>query len=280
MSASRSSAHRTNERLRERRKRQRKALRIVVGILCALGTAGMLYGLQSEHIRIAHIEVYGTDEPLVPIAQEALIGSYGWIIPRNSTLFYPEDDIRARILSTYGDIATVSFFRNGLTGLTIRVTNRVPIARWCGSVYTPRVSTSTQYPECFYFDDQGRLFATSTTQTVVHETYFFTALPGAPAAGVTIPHAEQLPALFNFAREVGTLGTRAYAVERSADAVVVYLESGTHLIYRAGGEQAAFTALQSAKGSLDIADGSLSYVDLRFEGRLYLKRADSDTVEE
>lgn len=279
MSVKPSSAPRTSERLRERRRRERKALRIALALGLVLLAAAALYGLQSPHVRIHAIEAYGTDEPLVPLALDTLQGSYLGIIPRDSTFFYPEDALRARILATYGDIATVSLFRNGLTGLTIRISHRVPIARWCGTQYVHTLATSTP-PGCYFFDDQGRLFATTSAEQVVHDTLFFAPLPAEPAPGVIIPASNRLPELFNLAREIGTLGTRTHAVGREPDATTLYLESGTRLIYREGGEQAAFTALQSAKNNLDIADGSLEYVDLRFEGRLYLKRADSATVQE
>jgi hypothetical protein len=43
-------------------------------------------------------------------------------------------------------------------------------------------------------------------------------------------------------------------------------------MYVLGSEQEAFTALVSAKDSLSLSDGSVDYVDLRFSGKVYVKR--------
>ena len=47
---------------------------------------------------------------------------------------------------------------------------------------------------------------------------------------------------------------------------------GTRVTYVLGDEQNAFTALTSARDDLNLADGSLEYVDLRFDGKVYLKK--------
>ena len=56
------------------------------------------------------------------------------------------------------------------------------------------------------------------------------------------------------------------------DEVNDYLESGTRVTYVLGNEENAFTALASSKDTLNFSDGSLEYVDLRFDGKVYLKR--------
>ncbi|MDP1759930.1 MAG: hypothetical protein Q8L01_00440, partial [Candidatus Woesebacteria bacterium] len=56
------------------------------------------------------------------------------------------------------------------------------------------------------------------------------------------------------------------------DEVDDMLASGTRVTYVLGNEQNAFTSLVSARENLNLADGSIDYVDLRFDGKAYLKK--------
>jgi len=244
---------------------------IILGVL-------FLYAVQQRGVRISQVDIFGGDAALSAIAKEALQGSYVGIVPRDSIFFYPEEDIRTRIMHADSDIATISVFRKGLTGLTIKVTNRAPIARWCGSVYEPRVGTSTPAVPCYVFDDAGRIYATTTALELVNRFALYTKLePGVDPAGTLLPQAEQLPAAFNFARQLGTLGSPVDAVVIRDQEVDDHLESGTRVTYVLGQEQEAYTALMSGKSNINLADGSLEYLDLRFSGKMYLKRK-SDTL--
>jgi hypothetical protein len=88
----------------------------------------------------------------------------------------------------------------------------------------------------------------------------------------TIAHAEKLSAAFDFARQLASLGSPVSSIVFRDDEVDEYLASGTRITYVLGYEQNAFTALKSARANLNLSDGSLLYVDLRFDGKVYLKR--------
>lgn len=269
----------------ERRRLRRRNLLIASGIALALFLGVLVYASWRPSVRIVHVEVYGFDESLARIAEAELAGSYLGLVPRNSIFFYPERAIRKAIYASHGEIAAVSLFRNGLTGLTIRVTTRVPIARWCpeevlavGSSSTPEALAHTN---CYFFDDQGLLYGTTTDTDPVNSFVVQVPLPQGQATprGQTLPEAERLPSVFNLAREVAQFGSLVRSVSISQPEVGLVLESGTRLRYLLGQEQQAFTALVSAKQSLNLADGSLEYVDLRFEGKVYLKRRGASVAE-
>ena len=78
--------------------------------------------------------------------------------------------------------------------------------------------------------------------------------------------------MFNFARQLDTLGSPVTKVVLRDDEVDDYLASGTRITYVLGHENIAFTALVSARGNMNLADGSLEYIDLRFDGKVYLKK--------
>ena len=211
--------------------RRRAFIAFVVVLIILCGAA--LYGVQQPAVRISHVEVFGTNAALATIAEASMRGRYLGIIPRDSTFFFPEATIRADILAARLDLSTISIFRNGLTGLSIKVNNRVPIARWCGAA---KVASSTE--TCYVFDDSGYIFATTSDESPVNPTL------GSPVSALAIHDGE----------------------------VDVHLTSGTRLTYVLGHEQNAFTALVSAKSNFNLADGSLDYVDLRFDGKVYVKK--------
>ena len=55
------------------------------------------------------------------------------------------------------------------------------------------------------------------------------------------------------------------------DEADLYPQSGTRITYVLGQEQAAAQLAKAAFPSLDLNDGSVQYVDLRFDGKVYYK---------
>lgn len=277
MLARTSSVPRNNERLALRRRRIRRRFAVALLILSVMVGGAMLWGLQQKEVLISDIQVFGTNLPLAEHAYAAMEGRYLGIIPRASTFFVPDSRIRRAILETHSDIAAVSIFRNGLTGLSIKAEPRVAVARWCGLVPSAEVE---EY--CYVFDGNGYVFGPATIVTdTLNIARLYAPLEGdglEPLRG-TIAATEHLPSVFDFARQIGTLGTRVDAVIIRGDEVDDLLVSGTRLTYVLGHEQEAFTALVSAKESLNLADGSIEYIDLRFEGKMYVKRKDASVPE-
>jgi hypothetical protein len=220
--------------------------------------------------------MYGTDQSLAEVARGGLSGSYFGVIPHDSTFFLYESGVRSHLMSAYSDIAAVSIFRNGVTGLSIRVDMRTPIAHWCGisldATSSPRSNLGT---DCYVFDASGFIFAPASTSTQTVNTFTVYApleRTTSEPLRATIAQVEKLPATFDFARQLGTFGSPVSSVVFRDDEVDEYLASGTRITYVLGNEQHAFTALTSARANLNLSDGSLLYVDLRFDGKVYLKR--------
>ncbi|MDO8407938.1 MAG: hypothetical protein Q7S95_01735 [bacterium] len=97
---------------------------------------------------------------------------------------------------------------------------------------------------------------------------------GAPEPlNATLADAVKLPDAFNFARQLSAFGTAASAVVIRGDEADILLASGTRVTYVLGHEQDAYTALASARASFNLANGSVDYVDLRFPGKVYVKKS-------
>jgi cell division septal protein FtsQ len=277
MSVRLSSAPRGSDRLAARRRTRRRRAVIALSILFVLLCAGLVYGLQQSPVRISNIVVYGAEtfptsrqESFLAIASSTIQGEYFGLIPRDSIFFFPGSRIRADIISAHPGIAAVSIFRNGLTGISIKLNERVPIARWCGLAPTPGVD---EY--CYVFDANGFVFAAAATSTeTVNSFALYAPLVGDTEEPLraTISRADQLPAVFDFARELAIFGSPVVRVVIRNDEVDDYLKSGTRVTFVLGNEENAFTALVSARDNLNLVDGSLDYVDLRFDRKMYIKR--------
>lgn len=259
-----------------RRRRRRRSILASCIILCTVFVA-TLYGLQQNAVRISQIQVFGADslsgggrEPLADIARRALQGDYFGVIPRSSIFFFPASRIRAEILSAYPEVAAISISRDGLTGISLKMSARVPVARWCGLAPT---EGAAEY--CYVFDASGYIFSVAASSTQALNPFALYAPlegDGLEPLRATLANADKLPAAFDFARQAGAFGSPVSAILIRGDEVDDRLESGTRIIYVLGGEQSAFSALSSAREQIDLADGSIEYVDLRFAGETYVKR--------
>lgn len=278
MSERLSSAPQSNERLATRRRLRRRRILITLSALLVVICAGIIYELNQSALRISRVVIYGADQSLADIATQAMRGRYLGLIPRDSTFFYPASSIRKEFINVRPGIAAISIFRNGLTGLSIKINDRVAIARWCGLTPTDFSVAGEGHggdEYCYVFDANGYLFAAAATTTVPLNSFsFYGRLVGDTLEPLraTLSRADQLPAVFDFARELDTLGGSVTKVILRDDEVDDLLASGTRITYVLGHEQDAFTALVSARASLNLADGSLEYVDLRFDGRVYSKK--------
>lgn len=270
MSERRSSAPQGSDRLAARRRRQRRRAIIATFVLLALLFSAAVYGLWQPAVRISRVEVFGGGASIMTIAKETMQGNYFGIIPRDSIIFFPASRIRADILDAHPGFAAVSISRTGLTGVSIKIDERVPIARWCGLVPT---EGADEY--CYVFDASGVIFAAvATTTRTVNPFSLYAPLEGAPEEplGAGIARAELLPATFDFARQLGTFGAPIVSIVLRGDEADAFLENGTRLTYVFGREQDAYAALISARSSFNLSDGSVDYVDLRFDGKIYLKK--------
>lgn len=251
-----------------RRRRRRRGVALFLGLIFLLAV-GAVYGLRQDAVRISLVAASG-DERLAEYARSAMQGNYFGIIPRDSIFFFPAGRIRSAILADYPDIAAVSIARNGLTAISITPVKRAAVARWCGLAPTPDVE---EY--CYVFDANGFVFAASATTTETLNPFaLYAPLEGETLEPLraTLAHAERIPTIFDFARQLGARGSPVARVVIRGDEVDAALLSGTRVTYVLGNEQNAFAALVSADENFNLADGSVDYVDLRFDGKVYVKR--------
>ncbi|MBI3572055.1 hypothetical protein HY091_00775 [Candidatus Kaiserbacteria bacterium] len=274
------------DRLFARRRAARRRELILIATLAFVIIGAGVWSLWRPQLRIANVTISNNDPALLALAEQKLAGSYFGIVPRDSIFFPPAHAIRAALLAANPDIATVSIVRSGFTALTITLNLRAAVGRWCGSMYSPQVALAPSTVEgsttCYLFDASGSIYAAAGDgdETVNPATLFAPlANPASGIVGGIILDADKLPALFDFAREITglstSIGTSVLWIAIRADEVDDYLASGTRITYVLGDEQNAFALLSSSKSDLNLADGPVEYVDLRFtaSGRVYFKKS-------
>lgn len=259
-----------------RRRRNRRLFLSFCAVLLLVLSGAIVYGLWQPFVRISSVTVSPPDASLAAYATEAMRGTYAGLIPRDSTFFFPAHEIRASILAAHPELAAVSLSRRGLSGLSVIAEERTAVGRWCG--LAPPAAGG-----CYLFDPSGFIYkalpgadASSTPEAPKTLNAFDLYAPLANGAseplGAIVADAAQLPDAFDFARQLSDFGAAASAVVLRGDEIDILLSSGTRVTYVLGDEQDAYAALASAKSDLNLADGSLEYVDLRFPGKVYLKK--------
>ena len=171
--------------------------------------------------------------------------------------FLPVDSVRAAILAGHLDMAAVSIAREGLRGLSIKVDSRVPIARWCGNPPDAQFfATSSPKTEenCYLFDAHGFVYATTSTEILTRSFVVYESLAlqsaSTTALGMTLPHADTFPVVFDFARQLSSFGSPVTAIVFHDGEVDQYLENGVRVSYVMGNEQHALNALAFARPDL------------------------------
>lgn len=265
--------------LKDRRRRGRRRLLILIGILCIVILGAFVYATWRPSLRIQNISIEGGDAAaLMPLVEGALSGTYVKIIPRNSILLFSKQDIRNAILNAYPAISAVSVSRSGLTSVDVKVIQRASAFEWCGAA-------PDETAPCFETDAEGFVFAPSppplpsdgATTTVSHTLRVYAPLVEAASAADTplrahVANADAIPNALRFERAIVALGADVASIQMRNDEADVFMRSGTRITYVLGHEEAAAQLAATALPDLNLNDGSVDYVDLRFDGKVYFKK--------
>ncbi|MBP6869205.1 MAG: hypothetical protein KBC16_03820 [Candidatus Pacebacteria bacterium] len=256
--------------LKERRKRAKQlffiSLALLGGVLVILG----FVLLWQPFMRISEVEVQGIHgeeikEDLAPF----LSGSYFFIVPKDSIVFYDEQSMRDTVLELYPDIAAASITRSGFSSIAVETIPRLESFLWCGPSVTLPLS------QCYSVDALGLVFKERTdVQGTSTLSVYVPLLEGdseRPVRGV-ISQAGNLPVVMDMASAIQALGPEITQVEVRDDEVDLYTKGGARITYVVGSEEDALLLAASSFPTLNFKNGTISYVDLRFKGKAYVRR--------
>lgn len=266
---------------------------LAVVLLVLGGTA--LWGMWQPALRVAHVTVQGsTDTALQSLVERDLEGTYVHILPRNSIFFVPVAHIRADILSAYADIGAVSVSRPSLDAITVSVMPRTNAYLWCGAsmpgssvdtaTTTVSVNPGTDTP-CYDTDPEGFIFKQVSTDSASSTPFIadkplqavriYAPLTGEVPIRAHLIDAPRIPVALQFARALSGIGASPVSLVVRGDEGDFYLASGTRITFVLGDESAAAERAAAALPTLNVGDGSVEYIDLRFDGKVYVKKATS-----
>lgn len=262
----------SNEPLKVRRARARTLFYIVVSGIGVLSIAGLFYAAWSPMLRIEEVHVEGLHADAIKTeSQSELEGTYLFIIPRNSLFFLPVNSIRAHILREHPDVVAVSVHASGLTGITVVNSPRSTAFLWCGV-------TRDASGDCYEVDTDGLIF--SKVDPAVDSTlsskfmHVYAAIDGDSLNPLRthVAYASALPSALRLAKALKTLQANITELVLHDDEADFYTSGGTRITYVIGREEATATLAASVFPTLHVNDGSVEYVDLRFEGKVYLRK--------
>ncbi len=258
------------EPLKKRRKKAKKALFVALSIAAALLLVLLVIAAWQPAFRINDVVAEG------PHAEEArgqaaaeLRGTYFFVLPRNSLFFIPERDIRARLLAAYPDVEAVSMKSKGLQTIAITLVPRAEAFVWCGT------ARALEHP-CYSANAEGLLFAETATTTALLRMYGpIEGQEGESPIRGRLAHAPRVSEALRFVKAMQTLGADVAELTFREDEADLYTEAGTRITYVLGREEEAAGIAASVFPQLALNDGSIQYVDLRFSGKAYFKRAEA-----
>ncbi|MDB5189058.1 MAG: hypothetical protein JWL82_15 [Parcubacteria group bacterium] len=260
-----------------KKQRQLKRRRVfVIFLLLALAIFVLVEViLWQSFLRVQSVKTEGPNaNELSAFVLQDLSGTRYMLVPKNSIFFLPEATLRAHILAKFPNVEAVSISPEGLTTLAVTTTERSAVFWWCGA--------SKDAPElsCYETDSQGLIFSEVPLDVGVASTSmlkFYAPLttplaPGISPRGSILKNPTYLTGVLQFVKAMKALNANVTVVDLRADEVDLYTPAGTRITYVAGREQQAVTLAASAFPSLSLNNGSLQYVDLRFEGKVFFKK--------
>ncbi|KND51828.1 MAG: hypothetical protein ABA06_01040 [Parcubacteria bacterium C7867-001] len=276
----RATARASAKSLKARRSSARNAVFGVTACAVLLIVGGCVFLLWRPEVRIREVTANSEHASSIQmLAKQKLGGTYANIIPKNSVFFYPEHALRAAILDAYPDIAAVSLARSGFTALSVKVIPRVAAFWWCGIPSAAAAEDTT----CYEADAEGLVFApvvegdVLATSTAISTLRIYGDLATASTSSeyplrAHMQHVESIPSALRFVRIMNQLQVPVVSLGLHDDEADLITPTGTRITYVLGHEESATALAQAAFPTLNLLDGSIEYVDLRFPGKVYLKR--------
>ncbi len=261
-------------------KKRREQLYMRVGIGSALFfvcVIGILLGLRHESIIITNVHVEGhkvlQESDVRAIAQKELTGSYAYLIPKASAFFYAKKSIENALLTTHKRIKNVSIQRSSLTSISIRITEREPVALWC----------TDDEVTCYFMDAAGYIFAESPTYSGSVYVLFKKGMMPETVVGSQYMPEDEFSLISFFIAQLERLSLVTRSFEATADEYVLHLTGGGRILFVRGGNldkvllALETTLLSESFKRHELTD--LDYLDLRFSNKAVVKWKDAAMVE-
>lgn len=286
---------RSKFRTEKAKKRRRQAVlndtSIVVTGLIMVVLSGFA-ALNSEYLTVRTVTVSGAPEEeqgaIVASAEDLLDGSFFFIIPKASAIFFPEAHLEAAVQEAMPRLGTVEVHRTGLRSVELSVNNRTPVALWCGDVMPDLrelrgASGDSINARCYFIDEGGYIFERAFGITGTVYPRFWGAIERGNPEGSPFVAAEEFPKLLGLMRELTIDGEEPLGLlVIDEEEMELYEADGTKiLLLRTGDLLEVASRIKAVMHSGVLSEGGdIEYIDLRFGDRVYFKRYGQTATEE
>jgi hypothetical protein len=261
---------------------------VIISWLCALS---FLFRLNTFTITV--VKVFGADADITPALQSAtektLVGDYFGLFAHSSTLIYPKTGIIAAVKASSPRIDRVTVNRDGLHGLVISVSEKIPAAVICATLpdFSGNQLILDQTDGCYFVDESGLLFGTApsfstSSATLTRNVYYAPNISGAGSSNnlsgsyaTSSMEWKGLQAFYDGARTIGIspaglLIKEGGEYELYASTTVIYFNDARSMSLQLANLRdfwMSMTATARSKNQSVIFD----YIDLRYGSNVFYK---------
>ncbi len=276
------------EYLRKRRKRRNIRYSLFFGFLVLI--VGVLsYVAHRKEVRINSVTLQGgllvTEKEVSDEANSFLKGSYFWLVPKNNAFVYPREALEKDILEKFKRIETIRVYLDGLDKMVVEITERKPVAIWCGNTLENSTATTTEgvivvkSEKCYFIDLYSTIFAPAPdfSGDAYFKYYGLVDKPN-PIGEKFIASSTQFLEINSFIEAVKKLSIKPlYLKAKGEDEFSLVLFGGAEIYFDVRKSLAlAYSNLESLLKTPELSikkTGYLpvDYIDLRYGNKLFYK---------
>lgn len=299
MNARRTQQLHTHQSERFSRNRHR---RLIVGLSATLiALISWLFVLSRlsdlQALAITDIRVYGADPDITgnleAAASSSIQGSYLGIFSKSDSLIYPKAAVKQAVGSSSPRLATVNVMRNGLHGLTVSVTEKIPAAVICADL--PNLDSGESgvpidSTDCYLADRTGFIFKqasmASTSQDRNYDVYYAPNLQAVPV-GTFATSTNEFASVVSFVSGVKAAGLAPQGVlikdsgeyelylrnpSNPEGPIIVYWDTSADVSRELSDLSAFWNGIASGSAKVAVKDPSqLEYIDIRYGSNVFYR---------
>ncbi|MHB1330374.1 MAG: cell division protein FtsQ/DivIB [Minisyncoccota bacterium] len=258
----------------KKKEKKRKFFLVLYSILFVLFIISPFYALRQDGLLISSVDVRGNevtgDIEIKNIVTKNFKGKFLWLIPKSSSLLYPNEKIEKEIMGVIPRIASVSLSLDSANVLGVEIVERKPDSLYCKDVSLYRESKG-----CYFIDKTGLIY--SEAPEFAGGVYFvYVSDPEIedPIRKQFLTQTE-MESLKNFVSSLKNFSLEPKYIVKKIDEYILVLTTGTEVRWNAGQNLENLSAdLGSFIRESEISNtelGKLEYLDLRFENKIFYK---------
>ena len=258
-------------KLQARRKRLVFYGAILLGILVVLVFVSRLQSLRIKTITMTGAKVISADS-VSAATLEALSGYHFWLVPKNNSLIYSRDTVKAELNKKFPRFSSVELTLTNPTSLDVSVIEREPFALYCDGPLG-----SVESSPCYFLDEQGFIFDLAPTFSIgVYFIYSINPALGNPLGQEFLPR-EEFNLLSEFIRSLETFSIEPLSVVMNEKDFELALSTGTKIFWpRDANLSNIFSNLESFLKSSEIKSQTnfwekIGELDLRTRNKVFYR---------